>query len=165
MELLPLRTDGSIDRVIETYKSTVFGIALTRTQNRSDADDIFQEVFLTYYRKQPSFNEEEHRKAWLIKTAINCSKKFLNKKPHNTVALAEEMPSEPISFQSEDDALVYTTLCELPEKYRMVLYLYYFEELPVEKISQMLKMRPGTVRMQMTRGRELMREKLKGEFL
>lgn len=164
MERLPLRTEGSIDQVIEAYKSTVYGIAFTRTKSHCDADDIFQEVFLTYYRKQPQFNDEEHRKAWLINVTINCTKKLLSKKQYNTIELTEALTDAVFEFQSEEDTSVYTALCELPEKYRIILYLYYFEELSVKEISKMLKIRPSTVRTQMTRGREFMRKKLKGEI-
>lgn len=163
MELLSLRTDESIDQVIEKYKSTVYGIALTRTKNCHDADDIFQEVFLAYYRKNLQFNEEEHRKAWLIKATINCSKKLLSKKRCDTVELTEEL-AETVTLQSEEDTNVYTALCELPEKYRTVLYLYYFEGFPIEQISKYLHVRLGTIRMQMTRGRQMIKEKLKGEY-
>ena len=65
MNLLPFRADGSIDEAIELYKSTVYGIALTRTKNRHDADDVFQQVFLTYFLKNPRFNEEDIEKRGL----------------------------------------------------------------------------------------------------
>jgi len=164
MDLLPLRADGNISQVVEAYKSTVYGIALTRTKNRGDADDVFQDVFLAYYRKQPVFNEEEHRKAWLIKTTLNCSKKLVNGKPKDTVRLTEELSDTLFEFQADEDTSVYASLCSLPEKYRTALYLYYFEELNAREIAELLHTRPGTVRMQLTRGRELMREMLKGEF-
>ena len=57
--------DESIETIIQRYKSTIYGVALSYTNNRSDADDIFQEVFLIYFRVKPQFNDEEHRKAWL----------------------------------------------------------------------------------------------------
>ena len=63
----------SIETLIHRYKSTIYGVALSYTSNRADADDIFQEVFLIYYKVNPRFNDEEHRKAWLIRTTINCS--------------------------------------------------------------------------------------------
>jgi len=165
MMILPsLHAGGSIEQAVELYKSTVYGIALTRTKNRHDADDVFQEVFLTYHRKQPSFNGEDHRKAWLIKTTVNCAKKFLNKNPQNTLELTENLPCSLFEFRSEEQNDVYAALCELPEKYRTVLYLYYFEGLSVNEIAKASLLLPGTVRMQMKRGREMMREKLKGEY-
>ena len=57
-----------IEKAIHAYKNMVFGIALTRTGRREDAEDVFQDVFLAYFRRGPVFHEEEHRKAWLINT-------------------------------------------------------------------------------------------------
>ena len=69
-------SETSIDEVIEKYSKMVYGIALTHLENRTDADDIFQDVFLTYYQKSKIFNEEDHRKAWIINTTLNFCKKI-----------------------------------------------------------------------------------------
>ena len=152
------------DRVVVRYKSTVYGIALTRTRSRDDADDVFQDVFLAYFRRGISFNDEEHRKAWLIRAAINCSKKCLSKRPRDTVELTGELAETLAAFPSDEDGAVYAALCELPETYRTALHLFYLEDLPVAEIARALRLRPGTARMRLARGRALLREKLKGEF-
>jgi len=152
----------NIDDVIEAYQSTVYGIALTRTKNRADADDIYQEVFLAYFRRNPSFREEEHRKAWLINATLNCTKKFLRQRRRAGVPL-EELPEEAFALEDRDSAL-YDALCALREPYRTALHLFYFEDMPTEAIAKALGQRPGTVRAQLTRGRALLREQLKGEY-
>lgn len=76
MEVLTLRTDEDIEQTINKYSSTVYSIAMTRLKSRSDADDVFQEVFLTMCRKRPSFESEEHLKAWIIKTTLNYCKRI-----------------------------------------------------------------------------------------
>ena len=129
----------SIETVIQRYKGTVYSVALSYTSNRADADDIFQEVFLIYFKVKPQFNDEEHRKAWLIRTTINCSLRVV-----------------------EENA-VYLALQELPEKYRIVLQLFYFEDMSVESISKALNIKAGTVKVQLMRGREMMKTKLKEE--
>ena len=153
----------NIDDVIEAYQSTVYGIALTRVKNRDDADDIFQEVFLAYFRRKPAFREEEHRKAWLINAALNCTKKCLRQRARAGVPM-EELPGEIIAFDAPADTALYDALCALAEPYCTVLHLFYFEDMPVERIAKALGRRAGTVRMQLTRGRALLRENLKGEF-
>jgi RNA polymerase sigma-70 factor (ECF subfamily) len=154
-----------IGQVIEMYKGTVYGIALTRAKNRHDADDIFQDVFLAYVRRQPRFNDEEHRKAWLIKVTVNCANKFLKKNRCDTAEYAEALSGRPISFESEEDTAIYAALCGLPEKYRVVLHLHYYLDQPAEQIGRALGLRPGTVRVRMLRGREMLKERLKGELL
>ena len=68
MEALPLRAGGEMDSIIDRYQTMVYGLALTRTGNRADADDVFQEVFLAYCQCGKTFRDEEHRKAWLLRT-------------------------------------------------------------------------------------------------
>ena len=159
----------NIDDVIEAYQSTVYGIALTRTGSQADADDIFQEVFLAYFRRNPAFREEDHRKAWLINTTINCTKKHLRQRRRAGVPL-EELPEEAIVFYAPEDTALYDAMRALPEPYRTAMHLFYFEDMPAERIAKALDQRPGTVRMQLTRGRVLLREQYcnlqsKGEYL
>ena len=66
-----------MNEVIEKYKDMVYRIAFSYCRNRSDADDVFQEVFLRYFRKSPVFENAEHEKAWLIRVTVNCSKSVL----------------------------------------------------------------------------------------
>ena len=158
----------NMDDVIEAYRSTVYGIALTRVKSRADADDIFQEVFLSYFRRNLQFREEGHRKAWLINATINCAKKCLRQRQRAGVAL-EELSEEVFAFDAPEDTSLYDALCALPEPYRTALHLFYWEDMPVEAIARALGHRPGTVRMQLTRGRALLREQTlqcsgKGEF-
>ena len=103
-----------IDDVIEAYQSTVYGIALTRTRNKEDADDVFQEVFLAYFRRNPAFREEEHRKAWLINTALNCAKKCLRQRTRAGVPM-EELPEEVFAFEAPEDTALFDALCALAE--------------------------------------------------
>jgi len=155
-----------IEEAIEKYKSAVFGIALSRTGNREDAEDIFQEVFLLYHRKQPVFNGEEHLKAWLIRVAVNLSRKAVNSRWRTRGELSEDMPSpsDSFAFTYEEENTVFGAMRELPEIYRDVLHLFYFEDLSVEEISGTLRVNANTVKTRLKRGRELMREKLKQDY-
>ena len=164
MNMQLFRADGSIEEVIEKYTTMVYGIALTHVKNHTDADDVFQEVFLIYYQKGKTFNDEEHRKAWLINTTLNCCKKNLGNTWRKKTLPFEDFSDKIFQFASEEENSVYTALCELPAKYRIVLHLFYYEDLSVQEISRALKIRAGTVRMQLTRGREMIRNKLKGDY-
>ena len=92
--------DESIESVIQRYKGTVYSVALSYTKNPSDADDIFQEVFLIYFRTNPAFNDEEHRKAWLIRTTINCSKRVVDSTYRKRTVPMDEM--EAVSYTHLD---------------------------------------------------------------
>ena len=147
----------SAQSVIQRYSDTVYRLAFARMGNRYDADEVYQEVFLRYVRKNPMFNSEEHRKAWLIKVTLNCCRKlsgsFWNR---NTEPLDEQ-----IAFESDFDNTLYLELKKLPPKYREVIHLFYYEDMTTEEISVVLGIRSSTVRSQLTRARAMLRDILK----
>ena len=153
----------SIETVIQRYKATVYSVALSYVNSREDADDIFQEVFLIYFRTNPQFNEEEHRKAWLIRTTINCSKRVVDSTYRKRTVPLDEMEEESFQFQTKEENAVYIALQALPEKYRTVLHLFYFEDMSIDMICKVLDLKASTVKVQLMRGREMMKEKLKEE--
>ena len=153
----------SIETVIQRYKGTVYSVALSYVNSRDDADDIFQEVFLIYFRTNPQFNEEEHRKAWLIRTTINCSKRVVDSTYRKRTVPLDEMEEESFEFQTKEENAVYVALQALPEKYRTVLHLFYFEDMSIDMICKVLDLKSSTVKVQLMRGREMMKEKLKEE--
>ncbi|OGO88070.1 MAG: RNA polymerase subunit sigma-24 [Clostridiales bacterium GWF2_36_10] len=156
-------TSGSetSDSVIDLYKDMVYRIALTHTGNKHDADDIFQEVFLRYIQKSIVFDSEKHRKAWFIRVTINCSRKlFSSSWFKKTVPLDETIPTQ----MPEEEHLVYETLLTLQKKYKDILYLYYFENMAVSEIYSITGIKESTIRSHLTRGRQIMKEKLKGDY-
>lgn len=167
MSELSLRADDDTEEVIDRYSRMVYSIALVHVRNQADAQDVLQEVFLAYcrYRREGrSFREEEHRKAWLIRTALNCSRHVTAGSWRRRVVPLEEAPDSPVTFSSREENCVYAAVLALPDKYRTPLYLFYFEDFSIEQISRITHVRPGTVRMQLTRARERMRTLLKGEY-
>ncbi|MCI8651148.1 MAG: sigma-70 family RNA polymerase sigma factor [Oscillospiraceae bacterium] len=164
MEKEPLRTGGELEEVIHRYKTMVYGLALARTGSPADADDVFQETFLTYYRAGKTFRSEEHRKAWLLRTALNMSRRVTQSTYRQKVVPLEEREEGTEAFREPEENRVWQALQGLEEGYRLPLYLFYFEELSTDQIAKVLSLRPGTVRMRLSRGREQLREVLKGEY-
>lgn len=155
--------ERNIEDLIEKHKSTVYGIAFTWLKNHADAEDVFQETFLACHRKNPHFNGEEHQKAWLIKTTVNCCKSQLRKNRQAAKLTAALSETAAVFCQNETESAVYSAVCALPPKYRAAIYLFYFEKYATKEISKLLHTRPSTVRMQLTRGRQLLKETLKKE--
>ena len=160
--LLPLDTAG----VVSHYESMVYGIALTHTPCRGDADDVFQDVFLTYHRRRPDCRSESHRKAWLITTTLNCARSVSRSSWRTRVVPLTprdhaEVPDQ-FSFASDAQNVVFSALRSLPDTYRSVLHLFYFEDLPVARIADLLGLDAGAVKMRLSRGRRLMRDTLQG---
>ncbi len=154
--------DKQIDDVIEKYKSTVYSVALTHTKSKYDADDAFQEVFLAYFRKNPIFKDGEHMKAWFIKTTLNVCKKIYNSSEWRKAVSIGEVKEEQFVFNTKRENELFDAIREISPKLRTVIYLYYFEEMTTKEIAKLLHMREGTVRMQLTRGRDKLRDIIGG---
>ena len=164
MEALPLRAGGEMDSIIDRYQNTVYGLALARTGNRADADDVFQEVFLAYCQCGKTFRDEEHRKAWLLRTTVNQARRVTASSWRKKTVPLSEREDAPVQFREPEENRVWEALQELAEDYRLPIYLFYFQELSTQEIAKILAIRPGAVRMRLTRGREQLREKLKGAY-
>ncbi len=163
--------------VIRTYSDMVYRIAFARTGTKVDADDIYQEVFLRYIRKQPMFRDEEHAKAWFIKVAVNCSRKFLGSRGRKQEVCEEYLaesdgedggtvnrstyrtPEEKI-YADERKAELYRGLMKLSPDARLLLHLFYFEGMKISEIAKLVHRKEGTVRVQLTRARG----ELRGQF-
>ena len=152
------RSDVTKREMTEKYFDTVYRLALSQTRSSDRADDILQEVFLRYLKTDKEFESEEHIKAWLIRVTINCCRKmFASSWFKKTVPLSED-----IAFESPEAGELYKVVGRLPQKYRAVIHLYYYEELSVAEIAQCLDMNENTVKSHLSRARAKLREMLKG---
>ncbi len=159
MDHKSLRTDDCVEEVINEYSSTVYKLAYARTRNKSDAEDVFQEVFLRYIRKHRTFESKEHEKAWFIRVTINCCKDIWG-----SLFRKHTQPLEECMVVSEIDEVnqLEQFLLDLPEDYRIVIHLFYYEDMSTSQISKILHKKESTVRVQLTRGRRLLKEIIEG---
>ena len=129
MDTQPLRAGGELTEIIDRYQTTVFGLALAKTGSRADADDVFQEVFLAYYQSGKTFRDEEHRKAWLLRTTLNLCRRVTQSSWRKKTVPLSQREDAPVRFQEPEENRVWQALCGLEEAYRLPLYLFYFQEL------------------------------------
>ena len=160
----PRRASGEMDQLIDRYQNMVYGLALARTNSPADADDVFQEVFLACFRSGKIFRDEEHRKAWLLRTTVNISRRYTASTWRRKTVPLSEQADIPVLFREPEENLVWEAVQKLEENYRLPIYLFYFQELSTEEIAKALGIRPGAVRMRLSRGRDMLREMLKGDF-
>lgn len=142
------------EAVVRRYAPTVAGVCLMRLQNQADAEDCFQNTFVKLLTKSPSFRDEEHLKAWLIKVAVNECYSCI-KKNRRTLSL-ETLPAEP-SYQTDDRCDVSWALMRVKPAYREILYLHYVERYKVKEIAAILGRPPNTVKVMLKRGREMLK--------
>lgn len=159
-----------MESVIATYSPMVYRLAYSLVKTRADADDIHQEVFLQYIRREPAFENAEHEKAWFIRVTTNtCRNWWKTAWRRRVVSLSEyEEEDRGIADPSgsgtpQGSGLIDTVRC-LPQKYRVVIHLFYYEELSVEEIAACLGLQESAVRTRLTRARKKLGELLKEEI-
>lgn len=157
--------DFDVEEVIKKYGDMVYRIALVYGNTIEDAEDIFQEVFLRLVKYKERLKSEEYIRNWLIRVTVNCGKTHrMNWMKHKTLPLETELVADKENRQSEMEWKVYAVVKSLPEKYRVVFHLYYYEELSIKEISECLGRKEGTIKSQLARGRELLSRKLGKEL-
>ena len=171
MDTMSLRTGESFEQVMEFYMPMVYRIAFSRLGNTHDAEDITQDVFLKYYKADLDYNDEEHRKAWLIRCTINATKSlvtsawFRHRASDEGLENMEENGDIPGSDgdieKIERKNAVMSAIMQLPEKYRTVIHLFYFEDMSVAQISKATGIRETTVKSQLSRARDMLKPMLK----
>lgn len=151
------------EKALYQHANMVYRLALLQMKNKSDAEDVFQEVFLRLVQHQDKISDEEHLKAWLIRVTLNCCKKqFDSAWRRKTVSMEEQKEA---GYEKEyEENVIYKEVQNLPEKYRTVIHLFYFEEYSVKEIGEITGQKESAVKTQLSRARGILKEKLKGEF-
>lgn len=159
-----LYTNDAANTVYEKYSATVFRIAFVRTKNTYDAEDITQEVFIRYIRKNPSFESEGHEKAWFIRVALNCSKSLLSSswyKRTEQINNNADLSISPNPFEEESE--VFHAVSKLSAQMRIVVHLFYYEEYKVQEIAQMLGKTESSIKSTLMRARKKLAKLLRTE--
>ena len=141
------------------YQNMVYRIALHYFGNSQDAEDAVQEVFLRLYTAEKSFESPEHLRRWLIRVTVNVCRDVLRSPWRRRRVSLEELPEEPV-FDQPEQAALYREIMALPEKYRTVRTLFYYEELSVKEIGELLGLRTSAVTTRLHRARARLKEQL-----
>lgn len=153
----------TVDEIFHKYGDRVFSAAFSVCANQADADDIVQNTFLKYYSLNLDYESESHIKAWLLRVAINqardLAKSFWQR---NKIAWEEYMNELP--FEEPEDSRLFEAVMHLPNKYRIVIHLFYYEDYTVAEIAEILRCRQGTIKSQLSRGRKLLKTMLMEEW-
>jgi RNA polymerase sigma-70 factor (ECF subfamily) len=147
------------DDIAEKFIDMIYRLAFTRTKSHTNAEDVTQDVFLKLMQSKKQFESEEHLKAWLLRVTINCTKDlFVSAWFSKTDELDENIP-----IAAEEKSDLYYALMELPKKYRTVIHLHYYEGYSVEETARIINAANGTVKSQLHRGREMLKNILQKE--
>ena len=153
-----LNKNQILEETIEKYSNMVYRLAMARTGNKDISEDIYQEVFLRLARKMPKFESEEHKKAWLIRVTINCTKTMLN----SSFLRHRADLDENVKFETQERHDIYYAVLKLPIKLRTIIHLYYYENYSIKEISKILKMNENTIKSNLARAREKLKKEVEG---
>lgn len=158
----PERVLTDAEDLFRVYGDMIFRIAMLHTDCRADAEDVTQDVLLRVLRNKKPYESPEHQKAWLIRVTLNCCKSRMTSawKRHTAAETGLERAAE----ETEDFSDVYLAVRALDEKYRDVVHLFYYEEYSVKEIASLLGTTESNVKSRLFRAREMLRERLKGEY-
>lgn len=153
----------SVQELFEEYQNSLYAAAFNVCKNAEDAKDVVQDTFIQYYSLKKEFDSEQHLRAWLLRVAINKAKN-MNRTfwRRNKRALDDYM--ETLVFESPQSEELFETVMELPEKYRIVIHLFYYEDYSVREIGDILKISDSNVKVRLSRGRLLLKERLQEEW-
>ena len=144
----------TLQELVERYQNNLFAVAFNVCKNAQDAEDVVQDTFLRYYTMKKEFDNEQHIRAWLIRVAVNkaknCNRTFWRRNK--------------CSFEEYMETLTFETVMQLPDKYRIVMHLFYYEDYAVREIAKILKLSESNVKARLSRGRSMLRNVLKEEW-
>lgn len=147
---------------LDNYGDAVYKLCLIMLKNHADAADASQETFITYMDKSPLFTSTDKEKSWLMQVAANkCRDMLRTRNRRNTVSddILENFPD------SSEEHRIVEALTSLPEKYRIVMILHYIEGYKTEEISGMIGKTTSAVKMRLSKGRNMLREIYRKEYL
>lgn len=142
----------SVEILVEKYQRNLYAVAFNICKNAQDAEDVVQDTFIQYLSNKKAFESDEHIRAWLIRVAINKAKNKNNSLfRRNSLPLEDYI--ETLTFESEQSSELFETVMKLPEKYRIVIHLFYYEDYSVNEIADILKVTSSNVKVRLSRGR------------
>ena len=149
--------------LMEKYKDHLFAVAFNICKNAADADDVVQDTFLQYHIADKQFENEQHIRSWLIRVTINKAKN-INMSFWRRAGIPLEDYMETLTFETPEAEDLFEEVMKLPEKYRIVIHLFYYEDYSIREIAQIINATESNVKVRLTRGRRLLRNVLKEEW-
>ena len=150
----------AFDELVTRYQLRLFRFALRMLQDRSEAEDAVQETFVRAYRALPGYRPDGFFSSWIYRIALNeCRRRMRSRRPTFPLEMVESTPSRSPDPQAhaltgERNRLLRKAIADLPEHYRMVMMLFYFEDMSVEQISRTVGASVSAVKVRLHRGRE-----------
>ena len=160
--------NDTFERTARAYGNTLYRVAYHAVGNRPDAEDVVQTTLLRLYERPEGFESEEHLKHWLLRVAVNESRRLLRAFWRRRVVALDEEWDAPAPDGSEGREVLDAVMA-LEPKYRVAVYLYYYEGCSVKETAALMRTKESTVQTWLQRAREKLRAALgkdkEGEYV
>lgn len=153
---------GCAREAVEKYGDMLYRISLLILKNTADAEDAVQETFIKYFTKAQEFTDAEHEKAWLITVATNRCRDMLRYRSRHETESEEVLNTYAVE---KSDSGILEALMELSDKYRIIMILFYVEQYKIDEIADITGVSVSAVKMRLSRGRKLLEEKYRKEYM
>ena len=153
-------TDEAFEQAVREHANTIFRVACHALKDRQEAEDVTQTVLLRLYQYGGEFQNGEHLKHWLLRVAVNESRKLLRSPWKKRSVPLEDWDA--VSEGPEEQGILEAVMA-LDGKYRLPVYLYYYEDCSVQEVAAALGINPSTVQTRLQRAREKLRRILSEE--
>ena len=152
-----------VEVLCERYKDNLYAAAFNVCRNSADAEDIVQDALLQYHYSTLEFESEEHMRAWLLRVAINKAKNSVRSFWNRRTTGLEDY-CETLVFETPESHDLFETVMKLPESYRIVLHLFYFEDYSIRETAEILGQSEGSVKVRLSRARAMLKNLLREEW-
>ncbi|MFD0050938.1 sigma-70 family RNA polymerase sigma factor [Actinomycetes bacterium NPDC127524] len=166
-------SDELIDEIMKRYGQDILQLAFSYVNSKEVAEDLTQDIFIKCYKSLHTYNRKSKLRTWLWRIAINTCKDYLKSWYNRRVLVLEEEPlkmstkndvvEDAVIQKDEDSRLVYEVM-RLPVEYREVVYLYYYEELPIKEISVLIDTKENTVKTRLRKAKKLLKEGIEDQY-
>ncbi|NLL95924.1 MAG: sigma-70 family RNA polymerase sigma factor [Clostridiaceae bacterium] len=168
--MTPSEMTNEITRLVEEYGNDVLRIATVILKSKELAEDVYQETFLRVVRSYSSYRRESSEKTWIISIAVNVCRDYMRSAWKRRVIVTDDFltyssdndTEDIIEKRSERQALI-NAILKLPDKYREIIHLYYYQEMGIKDISDILRIPGGTVKSRLFKARALLHDMIGGE--
>lgn len=149
-----------VQELVEMYKDNIYAAAFNICKSAADAEDVVQDTFLQYYMTKKEFDDEKHIRYWLLRVAINKAKNIQSSFWHRNGMPLDDF-IETLSFETPETKELFEEVMKLPEKYRVVVHLFYYEDYSIKEIAKILRTTESNIKVRLSRGRVKLKDALK----
>lgn len=163
IEEIKINKDIAFEKIVEGYSDRIIRLCYLQSGNREDSEDLAQDVFVKIYKNINKFKGESALYTWIYRITINVCLTYLKNK---NKYIYEELEGKHVSDENVENEVVNNfskealrkALFEIPQNYRIPLYMYYFENMRITEIAEILEMNENTVKTRIRRGKDLIKK-------